>query len=456
MKKSACLIAIISLAISACTTQKQATSFVNDDVYSPGSKQEMQRPVAIQQSNNGAQVITSPDNLKTQKPGSSTFEQDYNDYSYSNRIDRFSSKDTTKGYFDESYTGGSNSSNTGNSDPNVNISFGIGGGYGGFYGSSMMFGMGWGYPYSNWGWDYGWGYPYYGWGYPYYGWGYNPWYNPCCYCYGYNDWYNGGYPPYYTSNTFYGARKSLYRTDGGTSAPGSRNSSGISGNQANPGSRNDLSPAYSRNSITTAPRNVQSSPRSVPANQAQYKYTRTGNTQGAYQRTPKQVQRQGQGQTRSQTSSPRYVRPENAGSVQRSGTAQSYSSPAYRQPKSSQEYLTPRSQDPGSSRVTNQSGSDRNNVRTSGNGNRVYTSPSGGNRTYSSPTRSNSTNSIPTRSGNSGSYSPPVRSNNSGSYSAPSNSGNSGSYSAPSRSGGSGGSSPSGGSGSSGGGGRRR
>ncbi len=185
MKTSAWIIAFIALTISACTSQKHATSYVNDDVYN-SSTQTSQTPSApAPATTQGVQVITSPDKAKTQKPASSTLEEDYNDYSYSTRINRFSNKDTTVGYFDNSLSGSSAGVNQGSNDPDVNVYLGYGSGYGGYYAPSFSFGMG--YPYG--GWDYGWGYPYYGgyygygWGYPYYGW-YDPWYSPCCYCYG--------------------------------------------------------------------------------------------------------------------------------------------------------------------------------------------------------------------------------------------------------------------------------
>ena len=153
MKTTAFVIAIISLSVSACTTQKQATSSAGDDVYnsSPGYVQ----PVTgtAKPSTSGTQVITTPDVKAVKKPGSSTFADDYNDYSYSSRINRFNSKDTTKGYFDDGYTGTTNSS-TGSNEPNVNVYLGVGSGYGGFYNSPFWYGTGWGYPYSNWGWDY--------------------------------------------------------------------------------------------------------------------------------------------------------------------------------------------------------------------------------------------------------------------------------------------------------------
>ena len=474
MKKSAWIIAIIALAMSACTSQKQATSYVNDDVYGSPTRYEQTATAPATATTQGAQVITAPDKAKVQKPASSTLEQDYSDYSYTNRINRFSNKDTTVGYFDDAYT---QSTTTTSSEPNVNIYLGAGTGYGGYYGSS--FGFGWGYPYSSWGMDYGWGYPYYGgyygFGYPYYGYNswyspyYDPWYSPCCYCYGYNDYY----PPYYNTNMYYGSRTSLYRTDGGML---NARSSAVNGNNAynarnagNAGNERNAGGAYTRTGqgdVTPSPRTTgQSSVRSTPANQEKYRYTRPA-TQGqsGYQRTTKQNPGQVQNQVTRQQPTPRYIRPENAGAVQRTGSAQSYSSPVYRQPKSSQEYLAPRSQNPGTTRGSGQAtetrtGSSVGATRQSGDqgsGRRTYTPPTrSGSSGYSTPTRTTQEYSAPTRSGNSGSYSAPTRSGSSGTYSAPSNSNSGGSYSAPARSGGNSGGS-SGGSGSSSGGGRRR
>ena len=329
MKKSAWIIAIICLTTTACSTQKQATSTVSDDVYYSAKRGEQPIANTIKPQTKGAQVITSPDTTNVQKSNSSSFADDYNDYSYAGRINRFSSKDTTKGYFDETYTNGSSNSNGGGNNPDVNVSFGFGTGYGGFYNSPYYFGSGWGYPYSNWGWDFGFGYPYsgwgwnYGWGSPYYGW-YNPWYNPCCYCYGYNDWNYGGYPPYYNTNTYYGSRKSMYRVDGGGNALNSRNSSNPSNGNVNLNDRSRVTPNYSRNS-------VQPSTRVVPANQEKYRYTRpVNNRQTIYQRSSVPNQVQNQNQTQRQQPTPRYIRPENVTPAQRSVPAQSYSSPVYR------------------------------------------------------------------------------------------------------------------------------
>jgi hypothetical protein len=454
MKKSVLLIAIISLAAVACSTQKQVSSAAGDDVYGSPNKSEQSVAGTTKPQTSGAQVITSPDNATVQKSNSSSFADDYNDYSYSSRINRFSSKDTTKGYFDDAYSEGSSYTNTGNDSPDVNVYLGYGAGYGGFYSPSFYMGSGWGYPYSGWGWDYGWGYPYYGWGYnygwgwgnPYHGW-YDPWYNPCCYCYGYNDWYNDGYPHYSNTGNYYGSRTSLYRTDGGRGSLNSRSSVNPSAGNTGQISRSAGNPVYSRS-------DGQPSVRSVPANQEKYRYTqRTSNQQTINQRSAGRGQARNLNNTQRQQPAPRYVRPENTTPAQRSGSVQSYSSPVYRQPKSSQEYLG--SQSSGTARSSDQQTGNRYNSGNSGQNTRQNATPSN-NRTYSTPARSNPSNySAPSRS-NSNYTTPsstPSRSGNSGSYSAPSR--GSGSYSTPSRSGGNSGSSPSG-SGSSSGSGKRR
>jgi len=467
MKKSAWFFALISICIGACTTQKQATSYANDEVYSTPVSPGLSQEVTSQPNVKGTQVITAPDNASVSKPGSSTFADDYNDYSYSSRIQKFNSTDTTKGYFDDSYNSSTGQSGGTGNDPNVNVYLGFGAGFGGYYGSSFGFGIG--YPYSSWGWDYGWWNPYatWGWGYPYYG--YNPWYNPCCYCYGYNDWYYGGYPPYYATNTYYGSRQTLYRSDIGNNNLNARSTNDFNNSNLSPNNRNPISPAYTRSDKSVSGK-VQPAARTTPAAQEKYRYARSDNQRPApNQRTNQKIQHSSQVE-RTQPS-PKYVRPENAAAVQRSGSAQSYSSPVYRQPKTSQEYLAPRTQTSGNSQIsgsgTRAAGNvgsrtiDNRQISPSTNFNRSETG-SGRTRTsgYSEPARSNNSVTSPVRSGNSGSYSAPRRSDGSGSYSAPSRSGGSstspstggGNYSAPSRSGSSGGSAPA----SSGGGGRRK
>jgi len=467
MKKSILGVVVLSLAISACTTQKLTSSLDNDDVYASSAIPGKATQYSTQTSYTGEQAITSPDSATWAKSSASAFSDDYNDYSYSSRINRFSSSDTTKGYFDESYTGVANDVASENENPSVNLYFGVGAGYGGFYGSSYSYGFGWGYPYYGWGFDWGWGYPYYSWNYPWY----SPWYYPygCCCCY--NPWYYEGYYPYYPTNTYYGPRNSLSSYDG-TSI---RNDRVSSQNMAGPTTLNPRSSAPPANSRitgttvenrssaqlterttdqkalretgqTTVRSDNQTAIRSTPANQKEYRYSRSTSSQQVSHSKPdskKQVQ------TRSQQPAPRYIRPGSANPTQRSGSTQSYSSPVYRQPKSSKEYISPRT-NTGTSRTAPSSVGQKTSTAPATTVNRSRTLPSSSSKkNYSTPTRSYSPgSSAPARSGSY--YSPPARSGSSGSYSAPSRSGSSGgSYSAPSRSGSSGGS-------TGGGGGRRR
>lgn len=457
MKTAAWILALTVVALGACTSQQKSTGFVNDEVYnSPVSTASVAEPAGQQ----GAQVIENPDKATSQKPpASSTFEEDYNDYSYASRIKRFGGKDTTAGYFDESYAGGSSSG----SGPNVSFNFGIGTGFG-YYDPF------WGYPYYGYGYpSYGWGYPYYGWGYPYYGWGY-PWYSPwygygygCCCCY--YDYYT----PYY-ADTYYGPRNPLTTTDGTGRSNTTRNS--VENTNADyqrnvketaplsrPGSGTTAATAE-RSAVertTTGPATTESAAatRSTPASQATYRYTRPAtDPSSAQQRTtpPKAQGAAARTETRQQPA-PRYIRPENATPVQRSGETQSYTSPVYRQPKTSSEYLAPRTQNASATRTgsqgSEQSGYNRSTRQTqtqTGVNRQATPTQRSESPRYSTPSRTNQNYSTPSRSSGSGTYSAPSRSGNSSS--APSGGSN---YSAPSRSGGS--STPAG---SSGGGGRRR
>ena len=109
--------------ISGCKTQQKASNLNNDDVYY--KKPEASKPVA-----EGTMItedLSAPKNIvydssSLQKPGSSTFSDDYNDYS--SRINRFSHAEKDHGYYDEIYS----NSDTTESNSNVNIYLG-GGGY---------------------------------------------------------------------------------------------------------------------------------------------------------------------------------------------------------------------------------------------------------------------------------------------------------------------------------------
>jgi len=193
-----------------------------------------------------------------------------------------------------------------------------------------------------------------------------------------------------------------------------------------------------------------------PVQKEQYRYTRTKDQQNASsQRNINQISQR-------EKPTPRYSRPTNATTQSRTGNPQSYSSPAYRQPKSSQEYINPRPQTSTSNSGVRENSNSRSSS-TPSNSQRRYTSPSNNatnSRQSASPSSNPSRSYTPASRGNSSSgISSPSRSS-SPSYSAPSRS-SSPSYSAPSRSGGSssGGSRSSGGGGggsrSSGGGGKR-
>ncbi len=442
MKTKALIALFIGLTLGACTTQKQPLSYSNDEVYLPSSSRQQKSTVSASQPvTKGTEIITSPDGVTTSPPPSSTFESDYNDYSYSNRIKRFSSSDTAKGYFDETYAPeGSNAGNSGGGSPNISFSIGIGAGFGGYYNYYDPF---WGSPYYGWGLSFGWGYPYYGWGYPYYGWGYPyygwgypyygyypPYYYPCCYeCY-------YGYPPVYASGSYYGPRNSPYRSDGGTTQPNDRMVNQQTAVQQ-PNDRNTMIPPNTR-STDQAGASAAVTPSARSSAQNTYRYTRPAQERSAPSQRVTPETTRSTGAVRSQ-SLPRYTRPEDAVS-RRSEPTQSYSSPVYRQPKTSREYLAPRSQSQNA--VRSGSSIDNSNSRSSGftspvrSGNQVAPVRSG-NNSYSAPRQNSggSNYSAPVRSGNN-SYSAPTRSSSSGSSSG-------GSYSAPTRSSGSSGSSPS-------------
>lgn len=460
MKKSAWFIVITALIMTACSSQKRATSYLDDDVYNdtPSGKQTLTTTAPSA----AAPVVTAPDKASAQqKPASAVTDNDYSDYSYSSRINRFNNRDTTKGYFDESFSEGSGAGGSQDNSPDVNFYFGTG--YGSFWSPSLYIGAGWGYPWYDWGYPgFGWGYPYYryyGYGYPWYGWGhswYDPWYNPWYCCYGYYDYY-----PYY-ADSYYGSRRTLFSSDGTGRSGISRNTSGTGYLTSERNVRTDGTPS---------PRTITSNERSRPTADGNYRYTRpaTGREPGIQRTTTRQYAQDIDRSTRQQPA-PRYTRPGVNDPSGRTGTSQSYTPPAYRQPKTSQEYLAPRTQNPGAGRRQSDGGIQRTDPGSTGT--RTITPPSGTGRTYESPSRSGSPSYTPParvapgnnqgtpRSGggtytapsrSSGTYSQPSRSRSEGSYSAPSRSSGSGTYSAPSRSGGNN-SAPSGNSG----GGRRR
>jgi len=472
MKKLALIAVIFSMIFTACKTQKQSLSLANDDVYSTSSAQPQPSSTTSAYSTSSApQVISAPDNSSSVKSGSSVRQEDQNDYSYTAQINRFNNKDTTKGYFDQSFSDGSNSGYVdGGSDPNVNIYLGTGFG-GGWGGScfSMGWGWGWGYPYYYdpfWYSPWYWGYPYY----PYYGSYWNGYWN------GYWDGYYG-YSPYYDysyGNVYYGPRRMLTSNDGGIN--NNRNARTDMDQTQQGAIRNDRNVEPGQFTRTDAAKVTARNPVSAdkvipPTNRVQQPGTaRTQTSSERYQYSPPKNDRQNNYQRTNtntrvtapkEVPAPRYSRPQSGEQIQPARrTTESYSSPAYRQAKSSQEYINPRGQNTTVDNGSNTRSNTRNYGVPATNNNR-QASPSGNYRNPGSQNRSNNGNIAPSRNNNTAptrnnTYSAPSRSSGSGTYTAPSRQSNSSpSYSAPARSGGSGGgSAPSGG--GSGGGGRRR
>ena len=98
MKTSIVIIAMISLVTFACSTQKKVTATANDDVYDSPNRAGQPTAKTTTPQTTGAQIVTSPDQAKVQKSNSSSFADDYNDYSYAGRIDRFNNKDILHSY----------------------------------------------------------------------------------------------------------------------------------------------------------------------------------------------------------------------------------------------------------------------------------------------------------------------------------------------------------------------
>ena len=437
MKKLMILSLLTATIFSGCTTQQKTTGYTYDDVYSNQANPAKDASKSKIKSNDLAastQVVTADSSAKKAKVASSV---DYSSNSYAAKVKM--SNGNSAGQNSATYSDSTSSS--GGSSPNVNLYFGDswGSSYWSPYSSFGMgfgwgdFGFGWGYPYYYSPYSFYWDYPY--WNYPY--WGYSNW--------GYPYWGGGWHHHHYwdwNNGSFYGQR--TFASPGGIRNP--RIASNVNA-QA-------LSPA--KNTRTVNPGNINSSvvqPRSgravitpVAPDKQRYSYVRSTGQTNARSRTT-QINKSGSTRTyvQRQEPTPRYTRPVAQQQMTRSNT-QAYSSPAYRQPKSSQEYINPRPQQSRTT-TTNENSNRNTGYNNQGAYSRRYTSPSnnGGNsRVYSNPSGNSRFYSTPSRSYSSPMHSSPSRSFGSG-YSAPSRS-----YSAPSHS--SGGSS----SGSGGGGGRHR
>lgn len=489
MKNMILILAVFTLIATGCSTQRTASTQSYDDVYAIKSKKEVKEVTVSSDQDLSAPRGAKPADTVAMKTESSAGWYDDYDYSYSNRIKRFSSTDTTKGYFDEEYTENEVQEDAGGS-PDVSLSLGFGWGYpyyGGYYG--------WGYPY----------YGYYGWGYPYYGynpWGwYDPWYY-CCYPCGYygygywNDYY--GYPYYTEGYGYYGRRDMITSNPGFEPRPvnerqtipnpgggtvlndrttvqpggssgrtivptgGSNDRTSITGqserkqidpNPAGTGTNTRVAPGdatATRGTGTTSTPNptFRERPGTSATGKEAYRYQRTGpNGQPSATRS----------NGNSSQPAPRYSKPGQTVEPARRTSTQTYSSPTYRQPKSSQEYISPRSQ--GGASVQNRTSTGTRVAPSPGTSSAgKYTSPSTRSTSpgYQNRTSGGSSkiNSTPSRSTPSQNYSTPSRSSGN-SYSSPSRSSGSG-YSSPSRSSGSGNSGGSGSGGGFGGGGRHK
>jgi len=440
MKKLIIFSVLIATVMFGCKSQQKTTGYTYDDVYSTKSDHSRinSKPKIQNEDLSGSQTTVTTDSSSVNS--SAAAGQDYSNNSYSARIKRFNEKNPGLTYNSEYYSGTSDSTSSGGSSPDVNLYFGNSWGSS-LWGPSFSFGYGYGwgdccfcYPYS-WYYPYGWYYPY-SWGYPYgyypysyYNWDYPYWGGGYDHHHGDWNWNNGHFRDHY-----YGQRRTLSTPDGGrnsrTTAETNTNRTGEVKNTRtiDPGS-------VTRSSDQT--RSGRTVVNQVPPDKRRYSYDRSRTLQNT--RVIKNTRDNGTRSDRTyvqrQTPTPRYIRPGNQQQATRSD-AQTYSSPSYRQPKSSQEYINPRSQQGRPTGVNGNSNRTGNYTTPSpagrrytspsntGGNSRIYSNPSGGNRSYGSPSRSYSSpgNSSPSRS-SSPSYSSPSRSS-----SSPSNSGgNSGS-----------------------------
>ncbi len=544
MRKFSILISVVFL-LAACKTSYDSASMYDDVYYTPKSENSV-KVAAVQSTNNedlnyGSNIATdrveqSPDSNSGSDeysayqsyyytetgdtlPSAETTDysyveegyEDYYDYEYASRINRFDNAYGSLGYYSPAYT-------------NVYSP-----------GLSFSMGYGWGFPssYFSVGFGYGWGYPSYydPWYYPYYGYGYGCGYYGGSYWAGYNNGYyngyyagSGGYYPGgeggYYPGTYYGPRTS--RSGSIVGDGGSRDSRAVSGDDPqNQGyTMGREARAAGTGTATTAGVKASGSTgkertsREFQPTDASATTTTTGSeklarpsTQGktttgiasegqqqrniraadatTSQKLAKPVQSnsksnvgarnsitQQKSNTKKTYSAPpnsrdngvasrskKYAKP-TSNDLQKTATPKNYSSPNYNRPRSSNEYTVPNSRSisgssagKGNSRSTSTQGKSNNS--------RSYYTPSRSTNSFSQPKKSK-TYTSPARSG--GSYSTPSRSTpknssssrSSGSFSPRSSGSSSGGSSGGSRSSGgsSGGSRSSGGSSGGGRGGR--
>jgi len=502
------LIAALSIIIlTGCSTSKSTTDY--DDVYSTAKKKDMvstsvkdQTQVATpdyyQESSENVSGINSEDYETGEnvaygdEPYMTTTEtvttpegtnyitnnyyegygpDDYYDYSYAARIDRYYSPYMGYNYYAPCYTGYYY-------DPWYWDSY--------WYMPSMYFGYSWG-----WGGMY-WGYPYYYSYYPYndYWYGYND-----GYWNGYWDGYYGyGYNDYY-GNYYYGHRSTSSGSNGSNSIvskdnPGSVQkvsspnyferttplladnfSKGRSSTNSDGGGRSSTNAISNQNVLVANPQNINPTSgrdaEQISSNGKQEPIgrnsTNTNDGNGIIVQDKNTSQNIVQDKQRESNTSARYTykKPAENSNSSKDAYKPGQTIESNNGSRPSQKYSKPVDHSSSAGNVNSgqqgtTSGSQNRQTysRPQSNDNNSYSKPSGYNsdsqrnsqpsrsssNTYSQPSRSSS-NSQPSNS--SRSYSQPSRSSNSGSYSSPSRSSSSGSYSSPSRSSSSSGSSSS-------------
>jgi hypothetical protein len=428
MKKSIILCSIIVAFLFGCKSQQKATGYSNDDVYTKKSEREKaaSKPKIQNEDLTASHKIASSDSITKRPSAAASSNVDYSNNTYATKIKK--SNANNQGLNNSGYNGSSDSvSSGGDSSPDVSLYFGNSWGSP-FWGPSFSFGMGYGwgdfgfgYPYS-WYSPYYWGYPYYGY-YPYYSWYWDyPYWGGGHFGHNHWDWYgNNGH--------YNGIRNPLTSPSGIRNARTNvRNDNPASGQIKN---ARTVNPAYvNRSTDQTRPNTRQ-----VPPDKQHYSYVRSnvqGNTRVIKNNQGSNV-RSDRSNVQRQSPTPKYTRPGNQQQANRTN-AQAYTSPAYRQPKSSQEYINPRTQQGRPTGVSQNSTRTGNNINptssgrrystpyNTGNNARIYSNPSGGSRSYSTPSRSYSS---PSRSYG-GSYSAPSRSSSSPSHSGGSSGGSSG------------------------------
>ncbi len=530
MKNSGILV-ILALMFTACQTSYVSNSAYDDVYYTPKSASGNAATLSDGKSESGlnygnnaegerftqtsdpeVKYVESQDNSNVNSSASSTEalpapsgdssdeyyyiedgSDDYYDYDYASRINRFNGSCYDCGYYSPIYTGI---------------------GYSPYSGFGMSMGYGWGMPYSGFSMNFGWGM-----GYPYY---YDPfyydpwysWYSPYSY-YGGSYWagYNngfwngyyaggGGYYPSgddYTSGSYYGPRNSR---SGSLISPGSDNrqsrvggldeqgmnptgnSSGresrigggdvIGGTSATKTTTQNArdSRNIQANEITTISGGVSGDIKSEklnrpgdgsnvtpnPKNQQEIS-TRNERTNGEIEAQkiskPASISQEGnnvQRNVRSQenlTGGTKYAKPAANSNetgvtsrtkkyakpatteVQRNTQPKNYSSPNYNKPRSSNEYTVPDSRNTRSNIQPEKTNTRNSNTQAQPEKSRSYYTPSKSNNSFSTPARTNGNNISPSKQGSGSST--PARSGSS--YSAPTRSG--GGSSTPARSGGS-------------------